>query len=50
MNSKNIVAIKDERIKCTCMKCLNEYDENHLHIIHIQEWVMVVVLILLIWF
>ena len=35
MNSKNIIAIKNERIRCTCMKCLNEYDESHLHMIHI---------------
>ena len=35
MNSKNIIAIKNEKIRCTCMKCLNEYDESHLHMIHI---------------
>lgn len=35
MNSKNIVPIKEEKIGCTCMKCLKEHKEEDMHIIHI---------------
>ena len=37
MNSKNKVAIKKEKIGCTCMKCLKEFDDSKLHIIHIPQ-------------
>ena len=35
MNSKNIVPIKQEKIGCTCMKCLKEHKEEEMHLIHI---------------
>ena len=35
MNSKNVFPIKDEKIPCTCVKCLKEFDKEKLHIIHI---------------
>ena len=35
MNSKNKVAIKKEKIACTCMKCLKENKNENMHLIHI---------------
>lgn len=37
MNSKNIVAIEDSKIKYTCMHCLKEFDEKEMHEIHIPD-------------
>ncbi len=35
MNSKKKVAIKKEKIACTCMKCLKENKKENMHLIHI---------------
>lgn len=37
MNSQNKVAIKKEKIACTCMKCLKENKEEDMHLIHIPS-------------
>lgn len=37
MNSKNIAAIKNEKISCTCMKCLRECEDTNIHYIHIPQ-------------